>query len=335
MRRQRKILYLDQFAVSNMYNADPTSPWGLLRDTIIEKVNKGILLCPMPLDHLYETAGRSNKDYAGNIDEVYSKQIEDQHNFFRKVALGTAFYCYEEIAATEIIMLAKHGKVDFMRSLYLHKAYYAQIDINDIYEEVHKFNVENHQHNRDLLLGVNALREITKPLNIEIKKEEKDSTDPLFLKAITLLQVKKLIIGLKELYQKGYVEIGGVQCGSFEMPNKIDTIIYKLVKKRINRKDTEKIIRELEIHGFERIPSMNIHSILSADIALIDKQQTPNDEIDIDRAAVGLRISDYFFADNEKKLTIEKYKLDKKYRTKVYSGKKDSILALKDELSLL
>lgn len=80
---------------------------------------------------------------------------------------------------------------------------------------------------------------------------------------------------------------------------------------------------------------MNIHSILSADIALIDKQQTPNDEIDIDRAAVGLRISDYFFADNEKKLTIEKYKLDKKYRTKVYSGKKDSILALKDELSLL
>ncbi len=80
---------------------------------------------------------------------------------------------------------------------------------------------------------------------------------------------------------------------------------------------------------------MYIHSLLSADLALYDKHQVPNDEIDIDRAAVGLRISDYFFADNEKKLTIEKYRLDKQYQTKVYSGKKESVMSLTEELSSL
>jgi len=80
---------------------------------------------------------------------------------------------------------------------------------------------------------------------------------------------------------------------------------------------------------------MNIRSLLSADIALYDKQQTPNDEIDIDRAAVGLRISDYFFADNEKMLAIQKYGLDKQYRTKIYSGKKPSVKSLIEELSRL
>ena len=62
MKKEKKILYLDQFAVSNMYDAAPSSTWGLLRQTIHEKVNKGVLSCPMPLEGLYETVGRSNKD---------------------------------------------------------------------------------------------------------------------------------------------------------------------------------------------------------------------------------------------------------------------------------
>lgn len=34
--KRKKILYLDQFAVSNMYNAVPTSLWGQLRSIIID-----------------------------------------------------------------------------------------------------------------------------------------------------------------------------------------------------------------------------------------------------------------------------------------------------------
>lgn len=45
-----------------MCQAVPTSMWGLLRDVIIEKVNKGMLSWPMLLEYLYETAGRSVKD---------------------------------------------------------------------------------------------------------------------------------------------------------------------------------------------------------------------------------------------------------------------------------
>jgi hypothetical protein len=335
MRKERKILYLDQFAVSNMYNAAPTSAWGMLRHTIQEKVSKGVLSCPMPLEHLYETVGRSNKDKTGNQNEEYSRKIIEQHDFFRELANGTAFYGYEEIAATEIIMLLRQGKINPTKAIYLHKAPYAQIDISDIYDEGHAFNEDNHIYNRNLSQGVNELREITQPLNNDIRTKQKKSIDPLLQKAIVRSLVDSYIVGLKGFCQKGYVKVRGVNCGTFEGLHKVDLLIYKLTKKRINKRETEKLIKEFETNGFDRIPSMNIHSVLSADLALFDKQQVPNDEIDIDRAAVGLRISDYFFADNEKKLTIEKYRLDRQYQTKVYSGKKDSVMSLTEELSSL
>ena len=318
-----------------MYDAATSSAWGLLRHTIQEKVRKGVLACPMPLEGLYEIVGRSNKDKTGNQDDEYSRKIIEQHNFFRELANGVAFYGYEEIAATEIMMILRQGKINPIKSIYLHKTPYAQIDISDIYVEGHAFNEENHNYYRNLSQGANELRKITRPMNIDIRANKKKSIDPIFLNAIVRLQVSKYIDGLKDFYQKGYVKMRGVNCGTFEMPHKVDALIYNLTKKRINKRETEKLIQELETHGFERFPSMNIRSLLSADIALCDKQQVPNDEIDMDRAAVGLRISDFFFADNDKKLTIEKYKLDRQYQTKVYSGKKDSIISLTEELSTL
>ena len=335
MRRDKKILYLDQFAVSNMYDANPTSIWGVLRQTIQEKISKGVLTCPMPLEHLYETVGRSNKDKTGNQNNNYSKKIIEQHNFFRELANGTAFYGYEEIAATEIIMLLRQGEINPIKSIYLHEALYAKINIFDIYEKGHTFNEENHKYNCNFFQRVNELRKTTQPLNNDIRTKQNKSTDPLFLNAIVRLQVDNYINGLKDFYQKGYGRLRGVNCGTFTMPYKVDVLIYNLTKKKINKKEIEKLIHELETNGFTRIPSMNIRSLLSADIALYDKRQFPNDEIDMDRAAIGLRISDYFFADNEKKLTIKKYKLDEKYQTEVYSGKNDSIISLTEKLSSL
>lgn len=335
MKKERKILYLDQFAVSNMYNADPTSVWGLLRNTIQEKVSKGVLSCPMPLEHLYETVGRSNKDENGNINNEYARNIIKQHNFFRNLANGTMFYGYEEIAATEIIMLLRQGKINPMKSIYFHKALYTQMDISEIYEEGHTFNGDNHQYYRDLFTSANKLREISRPLNNGLRTTRNESADSLLQKSLICLQVDNYLNGLRDFYQKGYIRVQGMKCGAFEQPDKVDILIFNLTKKNIDKKETGKLIQELETHGFERIPSMNIRSLLSADIVLYDKQQEPNDEIDLDRAAVGLRISDYFFADNDKKLTIEKYKLDKQYQTKVFSGKKDSVVLLTEVLSAL
>lgn len=335
MKKEKKILYLDQFAVSNMYNAAPTSTWELLRQTIQEKVNKGVLSCPMPLEGLYETVGRSNKDKADKQNNDYTKKIIEQHNFFREIANGTAFYGYEEIAATEIIMLLRQGKINPIKSIYIHEAPYAQIDISDIYEEGHSLNEETHHYYRDLFADVNELRERSRHVNNELRKKQKESTNLFFQKSLIHVQVDKYLSGLKDFYKKGYVKVRGVNCGTFIMPHKVDMLIYILTKKRINKRETEKLIHELETHGFDRIPSMNIRSLLSSDIAICDKQQTPNDEIDLDRVAVGLRISDYFFADNDKKLTIEKYNLDKQYQTKVFSGKKDSVASLTKFLSTL
>lgn len=333
MRKTKKILYLDQFAVSNMYDAAPASIWEQLRTTIQEKVSKGVLSCPMPLEGLYETLGRSNRDSIGNPNRDYTKKITEQFNFYRELAHGNAFYGYEEIAATEIIMLLRQGKIKPIKSIYIHKSPYAQIDLSDLYEIGHAFNEENHNYYRKLFQGVNEFREVVKPINNDNSAKQKKIVDSLFIKALVPIMVKKYIEGLKDFYQNKYVKVRRVNCGTFEGFNKVDVLLYNLTKKRINKKETEKLIEEFETNGFNRIPSMNIRSLLSADISICNKQQVPNDEIDMDRAAIGLRISDYFFADNDKKLSIEKYKLNEKYHTKIYSGKKDSITSLIKELS--
>ena len=100
-----------------MYQAAPISMWGLLRDVIIEKVNKGMLSWPMPLEYLYETAGRSDKDSDGEKNIEYSIFFSQQHDFFCQITKGESFYGYEEIAATEIIMLLKQGKVYLMKAI--------------------------------------------------------------------------------------------------------------------------------------------------------------------------------------------------------------------------
>lgn len=329
--KRKKILYLDQFAVSNTYNAAPTSLWGQLSTIIIEKVNEGILSCPMPLEHLYETLGRSNIDEYGNENVEYSNQIAQQHRFFCEIANGTAFYGYEEIAATEIMMLLRQGYVKSIQSMYFHKAYYADIELLDVYTKGHTFNKENHFYNQELFKDVNGLREAVKKAGQALGKPSKS----LALNDLCKMQTWVYIDGLKELCRKGEVKVRGVQCGDFNIPNKVDLLLKKLCDKRIDKRLVQKLIRELEAHGFEKIPSMNIRSSLNAEMAINGKKQTPNDEIDIDRAAIGLRISDYFFADNEKKLAIERCQLDEKYQTKVYSAKKDSVSSLITELSEL
>ena len=328
MKRCGKILYLDQFAVSNMYDADAESHWGQLREVICQKISEGKLLCPMPLEHLYETVGRSATDKDGVKSQQYLESIKAQHDFFWKLARGKVFYGYEDIAAAEIIMLLKQGKVSNIKSMYIHKAYNPQIDILDFYDKGHIINIDLHNYNTELFSGINQLRDISKQSCTQYKVPKNTQNDVLVLNAIKRLQVEKYIIGLQEFLRKGYVKVRGVDCNSQQLPNKVDFLILKLSRKNITQKNVETLIRELSTRGFDRIPSMDIRSILAADIALSDKKQTPNDEIDLDRAAVGLRVSDYFFADYEKKLAIEKYNLDKKFGTKIFSGKKNSVLDL-------
>lgn len=331
---KKKVLYLDQFAVSNMYNANPTSTWGELCSIIIEKIKEGILSCPMPLEHLYETLGRSNIDECGKICKEYSNKISQQHKFFNDLANAKAFYGLEEIASKEIMMLLRHGKIPLWKSIYIHEVSNNVLDIMDIYEKGHAFNVENHKYFQDLSNKVNAIREAIKTSYTEQEAKVK-TANYVDMKSIMDIEVSKYIDGLKKFYDKEHVIIHGVRCGSFVQPSKVDLLIYKLCDEKIDKKSTHRLIHELETHGFDRIPSMYIRSLLNADIIINNKVQTPNDEIDLDRAAIGLRISDYFFADNDKKITIEKYQLDTKYHTKVYSAKKQSLLYLKEELATL
>ena len=326
MRINKKILYLDQFAISNMYKAQTDTHWGLLRDIILQKIREEKLICPMPLEHLYETVGRSDIDKMGIKNLQYLNSIKNQHNFFCELAHGNTFYGYEEIAATEIMMLLRQGYVKNIMSVYIHKSYYSQVDISIIFNEGHTFNLNYRNYNTELY-KIRRTNQLEKSIDIQYKKIRQND--------IKQLLVAKYIIGLKEFYNKGFIEVRGIDCGNRQLPHKVDILIYKLTQKGINKRETAKLIEELEKQMFERIPSMNIRSILTTDIVVNGKTHTPNDEIDLDRAAIGLKICDYFFADNEKKNVIQNYELDKKYKTDVFSGKKSSVLLLIDTLKQL
>ena len=122
--KRKKILYLDQFAVSNMYNAVPTSLWGQLRSIIIEKVNNRILSCPMPLEHLYETLGRSNMGEDGNESIILNK-TNSATVLSRKQFAGnsqtvlpdnpsTVFYLFNSLSVSPTLVLQRCHTCGFL-----------------------------------------------------------------------------------------------------------------------------------------------------------------------------------------------------------------------------
>ena len=82
----------------------------------------------------------------------------------------------------------------------------------------------------------------------------------------------------------------------------------------------------------KNIPTLDIRTSLSALISVQNKKETVNDQVDIMRISSGLPLSDILFTDSARKKEIEELELDKKYKTLVFSGKKEDLDNLINEL---
>jgi len=307
------IIYLDQFASSGMFESD-TSEWNKIRELVKEGFEKKQFICPLSYEHYIETS-QKQKDKAVYLDSE-----------FYKISGGYAFKSEVFITSQLIISLIRKNNITLKTYMY-----------DKIYENVlsNEENLEQFDRNKKLLN--NMIGEATSLAN-EIRKIERNKkTDSIIRKkmfdAHKAISISEFIRRLCKLRKDGHIYIRGVSFSSGDVPNWIDQIIFQLIKKhKITQTETRQLINELKINGFNNIPTLDISTSLSALISVQNKNETVNDQVDIMRITSGLPISDILLTDATRKREIEELELDKKYNTKIFSGKKDDLEKLIHEL---
>ena len=86
MRKRQYVIYLDQFSVSEMVFGEGV--WETIRTLLVNAVESGKVICPIPLEHFIETAG---------LERINAIQ---QDQFFKSISHGRSFYPWEYIAAS-------------------------------------------------------------------------------------------------------------------------------------------------------------------------------------------------------------------------------------------
>ncbi len=304
-KKKKKIIYLDQFASSNLAAANEDSLWCEIRIVIERLVNKGFIFCPLSPEHYVETSGR---DY---------QHANAQTAFFQTISGGLIFNTLEIIISNEIANLVRTGENKFIRSCYLKKTGNIMVFENvDQYRRLYSYKTNYNDFIKTEHRFVNELRKENKQHHINT------SNINILQKACISLSCQKIIKRLEEVYNNGRIIIQGVTINNIEYPNQIDCVIYNLMKfKQFRPKDIQTLIRELDKYMFERIPSLYIKYSLQSLWAIDNTQQTSNDIIDLERAASALAISDYYFTDYKRKNELMKLGIDTKYNTSIYSAK--------------
>lgn len=313
IKKEIKILYLDQFATSNLVQENK-GIWLELKELIDLGIKNNRLLCPIPHDHFIETS-QAIHDKALKIDE-----------FFSKLSKG---YMFKSTAFTNSqIIISILRKNNLTHNTFIYDGIKENIlSKKENFEFYKQRKSEFNKMIEECTFGVNNLRCQGKRQKIEKKNKQS------FYEIYFQLTRQDFIGRLKDLLREGRITIQGDKFSFIEIPNWIDQIIYRLVKvHRINPKETKQLISMIQKYGFSKFPTLDIRFSLYAIMSIEGKKENPGDHIDIERIATGLPISDFFLIDKQRKSEIIDLELDTKYNTKVFSGTQSDLIELKVEL---
>lgn len=308
-----KILYLDQFASSNLA-LEKEGIWSELKSLLDTCVETGKILCPTPYEHFLETSQAKQK-HALEIDK-----------YFLKLSKGFMFKTTAYTTSQLIISMLRRNNLTF--STFIAKRIKEDILTNNNELDL----IKNRKNNFDKMIEEgtsmsNKMREVRNGQKIE--KEAKKN----LYNAISHVAKQEFIERLNDLLKEGKIEIRGDKFSFIEVPNWIDQTIFRLVKvHKMNPKETYKLISIIQKYGFSKFSTLNIRFSLYAIMSIENKKENSGDHIDIERIASGLPVSDYFFTDKQRKSEIISLGLDTKYDTKVYSGTQTDLNSVKDEL---
>jgi len=328
MRKRQYVIYLDQFSVSEMIFGEGV--WETIRTLLVNAVESGKIICPIPLEHFIETAG---------LERINAIQ---QDQFFKSISHGRSFYPWEYIAANEIIFYTKFKKNKRILAGYIR-------ELDGDYDIENEATYQKHRQIREEYLStkdkedLNHIRQLSRDsiganvdkasLSKEEKKERRRQRNKLeankenIKDALSFLAVKPYINLFRE------ISIGKkLQANLLYLHRPEERIALFLCQKRFTGRNFLSASNEFQRNLFANIPSLYTYYSLKMYYANNQMIEKANDDIDWERIASGIFISDLMLIDRRQKCAIQTMGIDKKYGTELYSNKHDDVIALKDKL---
>ncbi|MBS1656362.1 MAG: hypothetical protein JSU05_16025, partial [Bacteroidetes bacterium] len=251
---------------------------------------------------------------------------KDLDSEFSQLSKGYAFRAGLFVTSQLLISKIRNNKIT--KRTYFDENVKPDILMQD--EKLNKFINLKNQFDKKINEGSIFNNEIRK--NAGSNKPDKD-TKQILLKVIKSFSVNEFIKRLENLLNEGGITIRGVKFSSGDVPNWIDLVIHRLLTKhKMNTDEAKRLHKHLKEKGFSEIPTLDIKHSLMALVAVENKKELPSDQIDYMRISTGLPASDIFLTDKKRKYEILTLELDKKYKTKVFCGTEEDLLAFKIEL---
>lgn len=313
MRIKRKIVYLDQCAVSNMIDAEGGSIWFDVKKSIVNAYSQNKILCPIPIEHYLESGARHREDAIR------------QNDFFREISGGKEFCLWEDVVTNEIIYWIKHHKPCPISS------YLRDLDLSNDFRDDNFYNnvlSANSIYSKDIQPEKEALNDVRKTIRGERIKHDKD---------------EKIVSQILEENAKKYTDCFINVAFGMKLPKNVlmlkstqaMKIAYLLCLRRFSDKDFYFASYEFKKHLFANIPSLNTFHMLKANLAVNNIKESKNDDIDLERISATIFASDIMVTDKKQKRRIVEMGLDKKYNLSVFSPQESDIKNIIDLLNCL
>lgn len=313
---QKKVIYLDQFCTSGMFDDVGSNSWKEIKDLLILGFKKGKLICPLSFEHFLESSQRSIKSGI------------KLNNSFQEIS---GDYIYKnELLITSQLIISLIRKNNLTPNTFFYFGEKILFNDPENFNRIGKTKKEFDIMSNDYVEFTNDIRELYRVNKTDVE------TNELLYKATKSITINKFNERLKEILTNKYIKIRGDKFLDKEVPNWIDSIIYRLLYvHRINLKETDTLIKHIEKFGFDFIAPLNIKTSLRALGAIQQKKEIESDHIDFMRLSTGLPSSDILFTDKRRKNEVITLKLDEKYNCKVFAGIEKDLEEFKTMLEII
>lgn len=295
-------VYLDQFAASNLFDNPPNDLWLKISQLLLNKHKDGKVICPLPFEHLLETANKIKEDALLTDSQFH---LLSNGWAFLPEANAAANYITCTIRKLPITKTTFFGQLRYSNTL-------AQKGAYDGFRAKHRLLASQVS---EIVAGQNDLWKV-----LAQKCFPKSVMEPMF-QACKLMQVQPFLGRLVELINKGHIVSQGVDFEGSSVIVWTDLLLQLLLwEHKLDYSEGHQLRDLICQSGFDLIPPLEIRVSLTANLAIEHKKETINDQIDIMRLSAGLPASDFLFTDKQRKFELLQTGLAANYQTEVFNG---------------
>jgi hypothetical protein len=239
---------------------------------------------------------------------------------------------FEKALLTEPFLIAQQIVVKIRRrkyspSQFLQKRFLRPITHPETLSHLREVKIGLDKNNAWVMQGLNEFNDL-----IRHKKRADQDILQFFIKLRTTQFTKKLNKEVEDSLKTGQVTIRA-EDNNPNVMNWASRVVYELITKhRFSPTESQKLCHFLKCEKLEFIPTLKIKAELEAIQFYRREKIEPRDQYDITRAACALPYADIFITDNGKATAIRELKLDRVFKTQVFSIKKFELAALAAKL---